>query len=300
MISRVFPILLFVAVHAFAADVPIVPRYDSRSEPFDVIEKLGPHYSIRIEADSWDHLLEKAKPTFSWNGRDLLWITEGANDRPQFTLEQAYSVQPKDQPARWVLLNERPGRMPAPTFEDRSLDDQIYLRKRVFTLSDTIPGHSDTGKFDGGGYAVSKAANPRAGTVYEICWDEETGGGTDYDQVHKLLYLLKDNSDGWHFLGEGPRFGTGASGSNSGYDESVRTRVDWPEPAAGTTSVEIHFVLEHEEHEGGTEDTPWAKPDTSFTTLTEFIPFGSNTPKLASAWMAGSMGYGKPVHSQES
>jgi hypothetical protein len=39
-----------------------------------VLNGLGKCLSVRVEADSWQALIEKTKPTFAWNGRDMMWI----------------------------------------------------------------------------------------------------------------------------------------------------------------------------------------------------------------------------------
>lgn len=268
-------LLLLAATPAFASAIsaPDVGANLASSAPVS-IATLGPSFTIRVAADSWVQLLAQTRPNFTWNGQDLLWIAPDANGRPVFTLDQAYLYAPEHQPGRWVLLAEHPQPKPSYSSDDRYLDGQISLRRRVLTLSDALPRPHDGGSFDGGGYAIIKSANPNFGVIYEICWDEEMGNGTGLPQFHKLLYLLQDLSGRWQFLGEGPEVGTGKTGGNSNQTDSARVSVIWPEPASTEASVEIRFVCERTRDEWSVEDDPGFKPRPTFVICEDYALAG--------------------------
>jgi len=159
-----------------------------------VLDRLSPRFSVRVEADSWDHLVERVQPTLSWNARDLLWITHDDNGRPRFTLDEAYIFDQKDRPRRWVLLDERPNPIPNESDADREADAQINRRKLTMTLSARVPIEHDGGAVDGGGYAVSKSTRADIGIVYELRWDGQMGDGTGHPLYSQLLYVLGEPS----------------------------------------------------------------------------------------------------------
>ena len=72
------------------------------------IECLGAGLEIGAAADSWPALVEKTKPTFAWNGCDLMWIETGEGGCPYFIMDEAYTYQPTNRQAQKVLLIEDP------------------------------------------------------------------------------------------------------------------------------------------------------------------------------------------------
>ena len=71
-----------------------------------VITGLGKTYTISESADSWPALIKKTKPTFAWNGCDMMWIENDTNGQPQFVLDEAYIYQPTNQPRQWILAKD--------------------------------------------------------------------------------------------------------------------------------------------------------------------------------------------------
>jgi hypothetical protein len=205
---------------------------------YPALTGLGSCYSIRMTADSWPALLQKAQPAFAWNGRDMMWIESDTNGQPQFVLDEAYIYLPTNQPPQWILVKE----------ERASADPEVWRKEdwwRQFSMqnlraiaklqgSDPVPA-GDFGSY--GNYAVVRGSNPRFGVVYEIGWDDEPSTGSSHPQGGRRIYVFKDNANQWHFLGEGP--GEGASRDGVW---SMQRHVIWKEAKGPNLPLEIQFV----------------------------------------------------------
>ncbi|MCK4625862.1 MAG: outer membrane lipoprotein carrier protein LolA, partial [Phycisphaerae bacterium] len=159
--------------------------------PQPVLYGLGKRLGIRVEADSWDALVKKVKPTFTWSGRDMMWADKDEKGNPQFTLDRAHVYKPKGKPAKWVLL----------TFQNAPF--------AVFGWNDYLPGIAKLHKkvpIDRRSvkYALVKSTNPKGGTVYEIVWQSAMSLGIGSVAEQRHLFVLQNAKGKWRFLGEGP------------------------------------------------------------------------------------------------
>ncbi len=182
-------------------------------------------------------------PTFTWNGRDLIWIRTDAQGNSSFRMDSAYRYRdPTDHGAlRWVLLDT----MPAPF--DRWFDQLSSQNLRGSTSVLKKKPESDHGS---GNYAVVIAKNDSLGTVYEIGWQRIMGFGTGHPEYGRRLYLLHSQLGKWTFLGEGPEEGGGKSGGFMGSYTATIPIVTWSpqhEP-----SCRINFTV---------KDTEWELED---------------------------------------
>lgn len=238
-----------------------------------VITKLGANFSIRTTADSWLALVRRVQPTFAWNGCDLMWVNDETNGQPRFILDEAYLYQPTNQPLRWVLLKDE-GASLAPD-DSRVQSPRFFYSGRnlraVAVLHDTKPSPNDGGYY--GSYAVTESANPRFGVVYEIGWQNEMGMGNAHPICSRRIYLFKDKTDRWHFLGEGPE-----EGSERGDWQTVQARVVWNTAASDKLPLKIQFVCKDEECGYGEDD-----PRTNcYVTYNESVLIGPFPAKLRS------------------
>jgi hypothetical protein len=71
-----------------------------------VLTGLGKSFSILAAADSWPALVQKIKPTFAWNGCDMMWIGSNKHGKLQFVLDEAYVYQPTNQSRQWILVKD--------------------------------------------------------------------------------------------------------------------------------------------------------------------------------------------------
>lgn len=194
------------------------------------LKGLGRRLSIRVEADSLKALIQKTKPNFVWNGRDMMWVENDKNGQPEFILDEAYIYQPTNQPLRWVLLDTRDA--PFDEWYGAVMGNNLH---GVATLHPTVPvADNDAGVM--GDYAVIKSTNPRFGTVYEIGWQKLMANGTCLCNFNRRIYVLKDGQDRWHFLGEGP-----AAGSGRGFESTMEAKVVWDGSITNANPLQIQF-----------------------------------------------------------
>ena len=215
------------------------PAAEPPALPGPVLREIGDGVSIGAEAESWEALVEKVKPAFTWGGRDMLWIGQDEQGDPRFTLDRAYVFQPEGKPARWALLAFGGG-------ADPRVFGLNYIRRTARLYEeDKIPVH------DGGSgrYAVVKSRHPVAGTLYEIGWESIQSSGSSGAIEEKRLYLLRDGNGRWHFVGEGPGPGVGKSGYNVTYLCSVESAVTWTNVPDGP--IRIEFTVRDSRTEGG-------------------------------------------------
>jgi len=236
---------------------------------------LSSRLNVRTEADSWDELVAKVKPTFTWGKRtfrmdedepedmpddtgfpDMMWIDQGSDGEPVFSLARAFAWAPTyGEKARWVLLD-----VPAYTpKDDGDADEDEYgpgaLRRQIagrempirVRVTSEIPGKPDGGGY--AAYAISLGTDPRGGTVYEIGWPQEMNEGSWQFVECRRLYVWRDQAGTWRRLGKGPsdsyaRIGYGACGSSKS-----QSSVQWRD-----TRPVVTVVLRSEQHQHGGED----------------------------------------------
>jgi hypothetical protein len=219
-----------------------------------VLKGLGKRLSIRVEADSWPALIEKVKPTFAWNGCDMMWIEKDKLDRPQFVLDEAYMYQPTNQPRCWVLLDQHDA--PYDEWYGGVMGNNL---RGVATLHKTVPiADNDAGEI--GEYAVVKSTHPRFGTVYEIGWPKLMANGSGLCEECRLLYVLKDRANQWRFLGEGIGNCSGKSGI-TGIRTSVESRVIWTRSRTQELPLQIQFLCQTYESEASDDPDFIPRPD---------------------------------------
>ena len=244
--------------------------FDYSSDPIESgagkIDGLGKSLSIREEADSWLALVQKVKPTFAWNGCDMMWIENDTNGEPQFILDEAYIYQPTNQPLRWVLLDTRD----AP-FDEWYGEVMGRNLRGVATLHKTVPvADNDAGVI--GDYAVAKSINSKFGTVYEIGWQKLMANGSCLCEDNRRLYVWKDRANQWRFIGEGIGDSTGKSGiEDDGI--SVDARVVWVKSKTNDLPFQIQFVCQNCETEAS--DAPNFVPRPGLVTYDEYILAGT-------------------------
>ena len=217
------------------------PTKTARTQPAPPqITSLGKAFTISLAADSWPRLVKKAKPTFSWNGQDLLWIQTDAQGRPRFILDEAYTYQPANGPLKWVLLNaiQVGGNVDDP---DRETPRFFYSGLNLHAVAEIhqqAPPANDSGYR--GTYAVALDTARQFGTVYEIGWQREMSTGTAHPDYGRRIYVLRDSTNNWHFLGEGPEEGAEHGGSTT-----LKSRVIWENSGSNSLPLQIRF---HEEN----------------------------------------------------
>ncbi|MHB8519948.1 MAG: hypothetical protein ACYDH9_04235 [Limisphaerales bacterium] len=210
-----------------------------------VVQGLGKSFSVRTSADSWPTLIQKVKPRFAWNGCDMMWVGNDKRGQPQFILDEAYIYQPTNHPRQWVLLKDK--HVP---YEDLHQESPSFFYsclnlRSVATLRDTVP-HSDHGE----DYASAIATNRKMGTVYEIGWQREMGVGTAHPEYGRRIYVLRDQKNQWHFLGEGPE-----EGQMRGGGTTVESRVVWDDSKTNDLPVQIQFHCIHYDADDGRDGT---------------------------------------------
>ncbi len=269
-----------------------IPVASAGSSATDARLLETPNLRLRLAAASWPQLVAKAKPTFTWhtgegpselsnNGTYLMWIAQNENGRPQFTLDTAFVYQPNPQlPRQWVLLADDP-------FADRQATDALdpvlweepYTESRKIIVSprDDAPGPVDREPL--GSYAVVKTADPKFGTVYEIAWQTQYASysGTVQETFLRRLYVFRDLSDRWYFLGEGPPSGEGWGAGRIGAEERVVPRITWKQRDDSLPPVEISFDLQTTWRDFSDEDFPTLETHQA-TTLPSPQPTSSAPP----------------------
>ncbi len=212
--------------------------------PGPVLRGLGGRLAIRVEAKSWEALVKKVAPTFTWGGRDMMWIGKGQKGDPRFTMDHAYVYQPAGKAPRWVLLDYK-----SAPYDKWSAQIGGECIRRTAKLRASKP-RSDHGSGD---YAVVKDVTAKVGTVYEVGWQALMGGGTHLLVAERRLYLWHDAGGKWHFLGEGPKESTGKMGHARNYTYRTESRVMWTPPPVKPV---VKFTVTCTYREWSTSDDP--------------------------------------------
>ena len=169
---------------------------------------------VRVEAPSWEELLERTTPRFSWGEGDLMWIQEGEEGRPVFILDRAYVIQPANGPSRCVLLE------PDPAKEGTWARDKAPTRSEIL-LHDQVPQLGDQ---ELGDYALLVDRDTTGRTLYRIVRQSWFGSGTAGGAMADNIYVLSEGKpsrpgktpdfpDRWRLVGVGPH----AENSTLGY-----------------------------------------------------------------------------------
>ncbi len=208
---------------------------DSAVAEENVVLDLGKQFSIRASAGSWEELIQKVKPTFAWNGCDMMWIETDHRSQPEFILDEAYVFQSANQPRQWVLLEHKTN---VPYKDLHQESPRFFYSCRnlyaVAPLLDSIPPvQNDAG--ERGNYAVMIGANPRYGSIYEIGWQNEMCIGVSHPDYGRRIYLFKDRSNNWRFLGEGPAEGWSRDGGNT-----LESKAIWNDSSSYPFEIRFH------------------------------------------------------------
>jgi hypothetical protein len=196
------------------------------------ITSLGNTFTITAAAPSWPGLIQKTKPTFTWNNRDMLWIQAGEHGQPRFILDEAYPYQPASGASQWVLLGGLGNGGDSAQSGDESPRNFYYGQNlhAVMNLQTQVPPANNSGAR--GNYAVTMAIAGLSGIVYEIGWQREKGDGAAHPDYGRRIYVLCDNARQWHFLGEGP-----AEGARQGNGSVPKAGVIWDSSSATHASI---------------------------------------------------------------
>jgi len=203
---------------------------------------LSSRLGVRVEAASWEELVAKVKPTFTWGNLDawaceasntglpkMMWIDEDLAGRPIFRLEKAYAWQPSaDQEARWVLVKLMPADGGGSDIEANNLlGEQINGRAMPICVkvTDAIPDAPGDGML--ADYAIIRGRDPRGGTVYEIGWSHEMCMGSGHWVYRDLIYVWRDAKGVWRLLGEGACESEGCNGRRECGGSWCEVSVRW-------------------------------------------------------------------------
>ena len=209
----------------------------------DLSGALSVNLKVRAEAKTWNELVAKVKPTFTWGQPectqdvqadcgfpDMMWIDQPAGDKPVFRLARAVTWKPFGQKARWVILDLDLDS--ASQHQDDLLGDQIQGR----ALPDRVEVANERPAYEHpASYAVVRGAHPRGGIVYEIGWALEMCYGTGHYEPLRLLYVWRDGGGNWRFLGEGP----GETQGHDGYTRCEAT-IRW---ASAPLRPAVSFIV---------------------------------------------------------
>lgn len=219
------------------------------------ITGLGKAFTISLAANSWPRLVKKAKPTFSWNGQDLLWIQTNSLGEPRFVLNEAYTYQPTNEPLKWVLLKpiQVGGNIDDPDCETPRFFYSGQNLRTVLTVQDQAPPFHNDGTRDS--YAIRLDTAKGFGTVYEIGWQRELSRGNAHPDYGRRIYVLRDATNEWHFLGEGPE-----EGAERGYQTNLKSRVIWESSSSNSLPLQIRFHEEDTNYPGTSADDTKAPP----------------------------------------
>jgi len=171
--------------------------------------------AIRIEAASWTQLVAEAKPTLTWQRRNMLWVEEDQThpDELRFVLDHAYLVEHKDGTVRWTLLRDEsdgpyrssPGEWP----------------RTEVSVSRERPRH-DRGRGD---YAVVMARSREGDVLFELGWEAGPWGMGNH-VAGRQIYVLRERGGQWRLIGEGPGWYSGRGGGTY-HIESEARNVTW-------------------------------------------------------------------------
>lgn len=224
--------------------------------PKPVLTELGGRLRVRSEAATWEELATQLKPTFTWNGRDLMWIDEADDGKPVFTMDHAYVLKPEGATPKWVLLKRRDAYGPFDKWFAHVMGSNL---RGVARLHEKVPTH-DSGSGD---YAIVFSTDPELGTVYEVGWQKLMANGTSLQQTERRLYILHKRDGDWVFLGEGVPEKAGKSGGGLSYATTVATKVEWDDQSDPPVKV-LLTVRRHryEWNNGGHPDFEPRRPRT--------------------------------------
>ncbi|MGO8930875.1 MAG: hypothetical protein ACLQU3_28800 [Limisphaerales bacterium] len=209
---------------------------------------MGNRLVIEAAADSWAALCAKVKPTFTWKGRDLIWVETNAQGMPFFRLNCAYLYETSQRKPQWVLLEIRNGEWDE--WYGQVMGDNLKGGARV----QPEKPKSDHGSGD---YAITLAENERHGTVYEVGWQRVMANGTGHAEVERRLYLLRNPFGSWTFLGEGPEESRGKTGGRRGSSTASTPQVVWVQ--TNEMTCRIYFAIEERGYEWASDDDPPGK-----------------------------------------
>jgi len=203
------------------------------------LSDVKPPLKIRTTADSFAKLVAATKPDFSWGDCYLMWVHDGNTDHPGFELSRAWLLQkPAEKPQCILLETDKDLRL--------TLYNQLGDDARGLFIPTTIrlgQPKEDFGDGDlAGNYTRVLASDKDHGTVYEIGWQGEMNGGTGHPILEMMLYVCKDTTGKWHFVGEGPSL-LGSRGGNA----SQTAQIVWNKSSPAGTS--ILFTAENTEYD---------------------------------------------------
>jgi hypothetical protein len=224
--------------------------------------------TIRCEADSFEALVAKAKPTCTWNGQDMLWVKRDEKGRPSFTLDRAYLCRTKAGLEKWVLVTLGRG---------RALFGQFGggYTHGTFSLSQAIPMH-DTGS---GNYAVVESQGPGGHMLYRLGWQALPTGGSGHHQNNRTIFLLKGPQGSWRIVGEGRIEGSWKSGYPVSCGTGAKYRVNWT--PQGSSPLRIDLTVWNRTCEVGEE------PMGALDLLVRRDGTLVSTPSLGIRWTSG-------------
>jgi len=220
-----------------------------------------------VEAASWEELVAKEKPTFTWGNPgfqtergmpsdgfpDMMWIEGGADGKPVFRLERAYTWKPAaDEKVRWVLVElvEHDNGIIVDNFFHEQIAGRMFpIRVNV---TDEISGDPDRRWF--ADYAIVRGSDPRGGTVYEIGWSQNIASGMGRWISCRQIYVWRDMNGVWRLLGEG----LGESGGKTGpeyHNCSCEVNVEWRGELPHPVRPRVGFVLVEWNSETGEDAT---------------------------------------------
>lgn len=212
-------VLLFCGGIARAAD----EGFALDGSPLPSFSTLPSGVAIRTEADSWEELIGKVKPTITWNGRDMLWV-RGIGQNIQFTIDRAYGHDLSNGREKWALLN------PGDVTGNGELGG-MYVRETI--------GLGKNRHTDAGTWAIVVSTSSQHGTLYEIGWETAIPEGSSHWVEGRRIFILHDRPGIWSFAGEGPGDAHGR-GSASGFFVTTQDyHVHWNRSEAEPVTIRV-------------------------------------------------------------
>ena len=212
-------------VLAFALCFSTATRADDSTPSLAPIVDSAPAagVSITAEADSFDALVAKVKPTLTWNDRDLLWARRD-NGHLVFTVDRAFG-HAHGATISWTLINAKPYAALGADWEGQ------YLRETM-----TLGKNKDS---DAGNWAIVVSSHASTGTLYEIGWETRLPRGEGKWVEARRLFVLRDRNNHWRFVGEGPgdRWGRPAPGRVTHTTQDYRIR--WTSDPAAPLAIRV-------------------------------------------------------------
>jgi hypothetical protein len=192
------------------------------------ITSLDPGVTIRAKAATFEGLVSKTVPTFSWNHCDLMWVKYNAQGTLCFTMDRACVYEPKDEKPRWALMNLDGCNDLLDTFSTE------FVRETAKLVS--ARPHHDGGD---GSYAIELARRPDGSRVYEVLWESYPCMGNGLWVSDRHLFVLLDAGGKWSFLGEGPTDHSGKSGMRH-YSTSNSYHAEWTDDPERPVQIRLH------------------------------------------------------------